>query len=313
MHRLRKRVYERLEAENRVDPINRAVDIFLAALIIVNVVAIILETVDSFEHRYRELLLVIELISVAIFTIEYLLRVWVCVEDEELAQKRFPRLRYMISPIAIIDLLSILPFYLGFLLQLDLRFLRVLRLLRILKLTRYSSAMSMLLEVLREESNSFFAGIIILMVLLILASSGAYLAEHQLQPENFGSIPHAMWWAVATLTTVGYGDVTPITPAGRIFGALVAIVGIGMAALPAGILASGMADRLRRTREELAEKFRTALEDGVIDTHEEVELENLRRRLGLSHRVADEVLKEVQRQAEESVPATCPHCGKTLS
>ncbi|WP_371225743.1 ion transporter [Roseovarius sp. 2305UL8-3] len=312
MSRLRKMVYKRLEAEPRTDPINRAIDICLVSLITINVVAVVLETVSSIEAQYHGLFVVIEFISVAVFSLEYLARVWVCVEDEEFAQYRFPRLRYMTTPIALIDLAAILPFYLSMLFSVDLRFLRVLRLLRILKLTRYSSAMSMLLDVLREEANSFFAAIFILMMLLILAASGAYLAEHQMQPESFGSIPHAMWWAVATLTTVGYGDVTPITPMGRIFGSLVAIVGIGMAALPAGILASGLADRLRRTREELAQKFRTALEDGVIDADEEAELEQLRRQLGLSHKVADEVLKAVQKEARAHDRDICPHCGKSL-
>lgn len=312
MSRLRRTLYDRLESENRADPVNRIIDAFLVALITINVFAVILETMPEIEARFHTLFVVIDTISVAVFTVEYLARVWVCVEDEELTRLSWPRLRYMASPMALIDLIAILPFYLVFFLPIDLRVLRVFRLLRILKLTRYSAAMSMLLDVLRAESHAFFAGFSILLVLLTLAASGAYLAEHRAQPEDFGSIPHAMWWAVATLTTVGYGDVTPVTPAGRIFGSLVAVVGIGMAALPAGILASGMAERLRRTRGQLSEGFRAALEDGVIDADEEVELENLRRKLGLSHKMAAEIRRQVERQGETRRDGICPHCGKPL-
>ena len=218
----------------------------------------------------------------------------------------------MASPLAIIDLLAIAPFYLAFFVSMDLRFLRVLRLLRIFKLTRYSSAMTMLLDVFREEASAFFAGFFILIVLLVLAASGAYLVEHETQPEKFGSIPDAMWWAMATLTTVGYGDVTPVTPFGKLFGACVTVIGIGMAALPAGILASGLADQLRRKREALAEQYRHALEDGVIDADEEAALESLRKDLGLSKTLANEVLSDLHRKKASVNARRCPHCGGTL-
>ena len=312
MSQLRKTIYRKLDPDEKSDWVSKYLNWFLIALIAINVLAVILETVGSIEARYRAVFWVIEFLSVAVFSVEYVLRVWTCVDDPRFKDEAHPRLSYILSPLALIDLVAILPFYLGFLFQIDLRFLRVLRLLRILKLTRYSSAMSMLLDVFREEANSFFAGFFILVVLLILASSGAYLAEHHVQPDKFGSIPAAMWWAMATLTTVGYGDVTPITPVGQVFGSLVAVVGIGMAALPAGILASGLADRLRRTREELTVKLRTALEDGVIDADEEEDLENLRRELGLSKRVALEVRADVQKHHAATPGQFCQHCGKSL-
>ena len=158
----------------------------------------------------------------------------------------------------------------------------------------------------------FYAGFFILGVLLILTASGAYLVEHEAQPDKFASIPSAMWWAVATLTTVGYGDVTPITPLGKFFGAIVTIVGIGMAALPAGILASGLADQLRRKREILGAQFRQALEDEVIDAEEEQELESLRKQLGLSERLAKEIRNDVHLNNPRSKKNHCPHCGKSL-
>ncbi|WP_299852289.1 ion transporter [uncultured Roseovarius sp.] len=312
MSQFRKTVYKKLDPDEKSDWMSRYLDLFLITLIAVNVAAVILETVDSMETRYSTAFWLIEVVSVAVFSVEYVTRVWASLEDPRFQDSSNPRLSYMLSSMALIDLLAILPFYLGFFIKMDLRFLRVLRLLRILKLTRYSSAMSMLLDVFREEANAFFAGFFILIVLLVLAASGAYLAEHQIQPDKFGSIPAAMWWAMATLTTVGYGDVTPITPAGQIFGSLVAVVGIGMAALPAGILASGLADRLRRTREEMASKFRTALEDDVIDADEEQELEEIRRELGLSKRIAEEIRADVQKSRSASARGHCPHCGKDL-
>jgi voltage-gated potassium channel len=310
---LQKTVHEKLDPSSRSDLLGRLLDLFLITLIAINVAAVILETVASIEVRFRSAFWVIEIISVAVFSVEYAVRVWACPENPEFSDRKYPRIAYMTSPLALIDLLAILPFYLGFVVDMDLRFLRILRLLRILKLTRYSSAMSMLLDVFREEANAFFAGFFILIVLLVLAASGAYLAEHEVQPDKFGSIPAAMWWAMATLTTVGYGDVTPVTPAGQIFGSLVGVVGIGIAALPAGILANGMADLLRRRRAEMAKELRVALEDGVIDADEERDLELVRRDLGLSRRIAEEIRADVQRAEDVGTAKQCPHCGENLN
>jgi len=228
----------------------RALDLSLAALILLNVVAAILETVPAIEARFGKALYAFDLFSVAVFTVEYAVRVLLCPDDPSgrFSRPVAGRLRYMATPMAVVDLLAILPFYLGAFAAVDLRFLRVLRLFRVFKLTRYSAAMAILLSVLRQEAASFGAALFILAVVLVLAASGMYLVEHDEQPEAFGSIPAAMWWAVATLTTVGYGDVTPATGMGKLFGAVVTVVGIGMVALPAGILASAFSDRLRRRR-----------------------------------------------------------------
>ncbi|MGI9372665.1 MAG: ion transporter [Hyphomicrobiales bacterium] len=307
----RKKLYDILERTDRSDPVGKFVDIFLIALIAINVISVIFETIGWVYERYGFWFAVLEYFSVAVFTIEYLARVICCVEEKPSSPHGKQRLRYMTSPIALIDLLAIAPFYLAFFFAIDLRFLRVLRLLRIFKLTRYSSAMTMLLDVFRQEASAFFAGFFILIVLLIITASGAYLVEQTAQPDKFGSIPDAMWWAMATLTTVGYGDVTPVTIVGKLFGACVTVIGIGMAALPAGILASGLADQLRRKREMLSEKYRHALEDGTIDLEERQELERLRKELGLSKSLAHEVLDSMHR--ERSRPRhSCPHCGESL-
>lgn len=310
---LRAFVYQKLERSEPGDRIGQLIGFFLIGLIALNVIAVILESVPSVEARYSRILHIIDVVSVGIFSVEYMLRLWSSVENPIYANSRAPRLRYALSPMALIDLAAILPFFLSFYYAFDLRFLRVLRLLRVLKLTRYSSAMTMILDVFRDERRILFASFYILMVLLVLAASGAYLVEHQVQPDKFGSIPEAMWWAMATLTTVGYGDVTPITPIGKVFGSVIAIIGIVMAALPAGILASSLADHLRRRRKQLAAQFRRALEDGMIDPEEEAALEELRKELGLSIRLADEIRQQAHDKRLEYVGVHCAHCGNPVS
>jgi voltage-gated potassium channel len=287
--------------------LTRALDYSIAALILLNVLATTLETVAGIEARFGRVLHAFDLFSVVVFTIEYGVRLALCPAHPS---GRFldpvrGRLRYALTPMAIIDLLAILPFYLGIFTAVDLRFLRVLRLFRVFKLTRYSAAMSILLSVLREEAPSFGASLFILCVILILAASGMYLVEQDAQPDAFGSIPAAMWWAVATLTTVGYGDVTPLTTVGKLFGALVTVVGIGMVALPAGILASAFSDHLRKRRESFQRQVTLALEDGTISAGERDKLDAVRQELGLA-------TEEAKRLVVDARAAACPHCGKTL-
>ena len=302
---LRSKIYWWLERPDKDAPGPRALEIAIIVLIISNVGAVILETVDTIYFRWQLLFDVFEYLSLSVFVVEYLTRLWVAPENPEIRS----RAAWMITPLAIIDLLAILPALLVFFVPVDLRILRTFRLLRLLKLTRYSPALGMLLAVFEEEAGAFFAGFFILMLMLIFAASGAWLAEHQVQPEAFGSIPAAMWWAVATLTTVGYGDVTPVTVAGKIFGAIITIVGIGMAALPAGIIASGLNDQLHRRRAYLKARFRKALEDGVICAEEEAAIEELRIELGLSHRAAEHILKQVLSEIQAQ-DGHCPTCGR---
>jgi voltage-gated potassium channel len=235
------------------------------------------------------------------------------VEHEE-ARFRHPvfgRLRYVFSLIALVDLLAVLPYYLAAIVPIDLRFLRVLRILRILKLSHYFAALDVLLEVARKERNAFGAAFFLLALGTLFASSGIYLCEHEIQPVAFGSIPAAMWWAVATLTTVGYGDVTPVTVAGKVFGASITVMGIGMVALPTGILASGFSEELRRRQQRYGAEMRSALADGVLDGFEREHLERLRRELGLSE---EEVagLGEERRDFSSQPPRKCPHCGEAV-
>ncbi|MBO9446330.1 ion transporter [Ruegeria sp. R14_0] len=302
---LRKKVYWWLERPDRAATGPWLLEIALILLITLNVAAVILETVDSIYERWGAALLVFEGLSLFVFVVEYASRLWVAPENPDYES----RAKWATSPIAVIDLLAILPALLYLFFPVDLRLLRTFRMLRLLKLTRYSPALGMLLAVFEEEAGAFFAGFFILMVMLIFAASGAWLAEHEAQPEAFGSIPAAMWWAMATLTTVGYGDVTPITVAGKIFGAAITVIGIGMAALPAGIIASGLNDQLHRRRASLEREFRKALEDGDICEADEADIEALRKQLGLSRRAADHIRVRVHAETDPN-KARCPTCGQ---
>lgn len=309
----RKRTAEILQARRKGDLASTVVDILLIVLISLSAISIILESVPAYQRFFEEDLYWFEILTITLFTIEYLARVWAA-PDSDNAPDRGDwsiRLRYIFTPMALIDLLAILPFYLAFFFPFDLRFLRVVRLFRVFKLTRYSSAMTALLGVLREESSSFAAALFVLGVLLILASSGIYLIEHDIQPEAFGSIPAAMWWAMATLTTVGYGDVTPVTPLGKLFGSCITIIGVAMVAIPAGILASGFSAHVRRTREEFSELLDEALDDGVLTTDEKQELEELRVELGLSREETTAMVNAALERLS-GVGAHCPHCHRRL-
>ena len=268
---MRARICQILEPGRVDDQTGRWFDIFIVSLISLNIFAIIFGSVASIYERFANYFDLFELFSVAVFSIEYVLRIWSIVDHEsgKYAAPLKGRLAFSLTPLAIVDLLAILPFYLGMFINLDLRFLRALRLLRIFKLTRYSPAMSLLLKVLRDEMQAFAAAFFILLVILVLASSGIYLFEHKAQPEAFSSIPQSIWWAVSTLTTVGYGDVTPITVGGKIFGTVIMVLGIGMVALPAGILASAFSEQVRLRRREYEVLAKEALRDGQITQQEQ--------------------------------------------
>ncbi|MAF49585.1 MAG: cyclic nucleotide-binding protein [Rhodospirillaceae bacterium] len=176
------------------------------------------------------------------------LRVWSCTENpvRDYGHPVFGRLRFAATPMAMIDLLAFLPFYLSAFFGIDLRMLRAIRLLRLLKLSRYSPALSVIGAVVRAQHKALTAALLVMLIALLFSSSILFVLEHEVQPEKFASIPDSMWWALATLTTVGYGDVTPITPLGRFFGAITMILGIGMFALPTGVIATGFADEIRK-------------------------------------------------------------------
>ncbi|MEK9875302.1 MAG: ion transporter [Betaproteobacteria bacterium] len=284
---MRARIHDILEMSDTKDPFCRIFSLFIVSLILLNVVCIVLESMDEIERHYRDLFWSIEIGSTLVFALEYLLRLWSSVESKE--NGRTPksdsrkRIQYIFSPMAIIDLIAFLPSLLQVLFPgIDLRFLRILRLLRVFKLTRYFSTFELLFNVLYEERKNLAGIFVILIVILVMAASALYLVERDVQPEKFGSIPQAMWWAIAALTTVGYGDVYPQSYLGQILGSLVTILGIGMVALPSGILASAFSEQMRQKRESLQWVIDDALEDGEIDPRELEIIRGVGNELGLS-------------------------------
>ncbi len=300
----RARVYALLELPDSIA--GRSLNALIGLLIVLNVSAVVLESVAAFEAQYRTWFFVFELISVIVFSIEYLSRVWASAEDPRFAGGWRGRLRYMLTPMAVIDLIAIAPFYLGFLIDADTRILRALRLFRVFKLTRHSTAMDLLLTVIRNEAATVASSMFVMLIIIVLAASGIYLIEREAQPDAFQSIPQAMWWAAVTLTTVGYGDVVPVTVLGKVFGLLITIAGVGMVALPAGILASGFSTELQKRRAEYQLKIKESMADGAVSREEIKELREEAENLGLSEAEAAVILKS----EEGTTPALCKHCGK---
>ncbi|MEQ9520078.1 MAG: cyclic nucleotide-gated ion channel [Parvibaculum sp.] len=246
--RLRQRLYLILEAGKTGDKASSLFDGFMVVLILANVLAFAIETEPEIAARYGHAFQLFNLVSIAIFTLEYLIRLWVCVDHPPLGGYKpwTVRLKWAVTPSMLIDLVVILPFYLSVLFVVDLRVLRVVRLLRFLKLARFSPALHSIGRVLAIEKRAILGAVIVMFGLLVFSSTGIYWIEGEVQPEVFGSVPRAMWWALATLTTVGYGDVVPVTALGRLFGGLVMVFGLGMFALPIAIVSSGFAQEIHR-------------------------------------------------------------------
>jgi len=237
---MKQTVFEILEGTSRYQKTSNALTAFIMSIVVLSCIAIVIETVEPLSVKFFNALELFEYFSIAVFTVEYMFRVWACVESPKYNHPLFGRIRFMLSPMALVDLLAILPFYLTFVVA-DLRFIRALRLLRIFrifKIARYSKALMTFGRILASKKEELVITAILGLILIFFSSSFMYFIEHDAQPEAFASIPHAMWWAVVTLTTVGYGDIYPITMPGKLLGGFIAVVGIGMFALPAGILGS---------------------------------------------------------------------------
>ena len=293
------RLSQILERADVGDRVSRNIDLFLTALVIVNIISITLESVPQIYADHKKLFIWIEIISVGIFTVEYLCRVWAA-PSKVPGQYSFAvackaRAKYMLSFSGLVDLLSILPFYLrAFFPYLDLRILRALRLLRILKLSHYNSAMEDLFEAINEERRSFYAASYLFAILFILSSTLMYFAEYRTHPTGFQSIPDSMYWALITLTTVGYGDITPITVTGKLIAVGSAILGVIVVAIITGIVASSFNSQMERRNIIFEDQVRKALLDGILDHTEKADLERLRKEFGMTKRRADALINQVQ-------------------
>ncbi len=245
---MRHRVHEVLDKGLSGSALADGVHATLIGLILLNVLAVILESVPWIADRYGAVFTAIELVSTLIFTAEYAARLWTAPEHPLLAGMTplRARLRHAVSFALVIDLLAILPFYLNLILGIDLRFLLLLRLVRFFKLARYSPGFTSLVEALWSERRALGASLIIFLGALVIAAAAMRLAEQDAQPDKFATIPDALWWAVITLTTVGYGDVYPVTSAGKVIAGITAVTGIAMLALPVGIIATAFAREIQR-------------------------------------------------------------------
>ena len=283
--KIQKRTSELLSKGNITDKPSQYVDMILFILILLNIAAVCLESVKYIGEEYKVAFNIFELISVVIFSIEYLLRVWSAPSREDLGSSSnlIKRLKYIFSFTGLVDFLaiipSILPYFFG---GVDLRWLRVLRLLRLLKISNYSSALEDFFSAIKADWRSFSAALYLMVIALFLSSALMYIAEHDSQPEKFSSIPETMWWGLITLTTVGYGDVSPVTPLGKIIGAFTAIMGVCTVALLTGIVASAFANQRAQKAAILEAEINQALSDGVISDDEAQKIEKLRKELNLS-------------------------------
>ncbi|MCK8061630.1 MULTISPECIES: ion transporter [unclassified Fusibacter] len=244
---MKQRIFEIIEPANNDDKASLLFDRIIVIMILINVLAIILESFESLSLSYGSTFRIIEVISVAVFTVEYVLRIWTAPLKYKSISKTKSVYRQIKSPMAIIDLLAILPFYLPMFIPIDLRFLRIIRLtrmFRLFKLNRYNQSLNMLSRVIQREKEHLQVTLFVTFLLLLIASTLMYTFENHVQPEAFSNIVETFWWAIATLTTVGYGDVYPITAIGKVLSGIIALLGIGVVALPTGILSSGFLQEL---------------------------------------------------------------------
>ena len=277
--------------------INKFCDLFIIFWVLISVLSVLLETVESVHYILAMEFAVLDSVAVAVFTTEYLMRMYSCVEDPKFESPYAGRAKYGFTLGALIDLLAVLPFFLEALLHhlFDLRFLRIFRMLRLLKLTRFSDATKLVWDGIKREAGTIGASFFVLLLVIILCGSIGYLLEHAAQPEKFESIPGAIYWSVITLSSVGYGDISPITPLGRFITSLMALLGIALVAIPSGILSAAFTDQLRIERESIGGKIAAMMEDNNIDAGEKALLEADARRLHITDAELTGMIQSAQR------------------
>lgn len=280
MKKIKKRIYEIISKAEEGDRVSKIFDWSIMILIALSIISIILESFVSIYDKYHSVFQIFEVITVVVFTIEYLLRIWTA--DLLFPESKHPRLKYVFSFMAIIDLLAILPFYLPFI-SADLRFLRMMRLfrlfrlLRVFKLGRYFEALQIIVKVIKTSGPQLIMSVVICFFVMLFSAIIMYTVENPVQPEQFPNVISSLWWAICTLTTVGYGDVYPITHVGRLFASLISLVGIGIIAIPTGIIAAGFNQAITRDKEEEVNK--TSQGRDAIEEMDHDDLLNLQARI----------------------------------
>ena len=274
---------------------------FIGLWVLISVLAVVLESVHSVSYILHVEFVILDSIAVAIFTLEYCMRIYSCVEEPRFSHALTGRIKQAKQPSTVVDFLAILPFFLEYFLHhlMDLRFLRVFRLARLLKLTRGSDATATLGRVIQREWPVIAAAGFIMLLLVVLTASLGYLFEHEAQPDKFDNIPNAIYWAVITLASVGYGDISPITPAGRSMTIVLALIGIGIFAIPAALLSSAFSDELVKERNALKVQIHDILADGKIDPEEMEFIRRESKRLHLNVGEINALLQQVQKELHE--------------
>ena len=274
---------------------------FIGLWVLISVLAVVLESVHSVSYILHVEFVILDSIAVAIFTLEYCMRIYSCVEEPRFSHALTGRIKQAKQPSTVVDFLAILPFFLEYFLHhlMDLRFLRVFRLARLLKLTRGSDATATLGRVIQREWPVIAAAGFIMLLLVVLTASLGYLFEHEAQPDKFDNIPNAIYWAVITLASVGYGDISPVTPAGRAMTIVLALIGIGIFAIPAALLSSAFSDELVKERNALKIQIHDILADGKIDPEEMEFIRRESKRLHLNVGEINALLQQVQKELHE--------------
>lgn len=305
MPSLKHRVYQALEYKETDNYIVSIINWVLIIFILVNVMVASLETVPELAASYENSFTLFENIATLVFTVEYFLRVWVSSENPAFKN----RFSYLLSTSSIIDLVCILPFYLSIFFDSQIKVLIILRLFRLFKLVRYFKPLEIMGSTIKAELHVFLPSLFILFILIMIAASGMYFLEKDIQPKAFGSIPQAMWWSVVTLTTLGYGDVVPATLGGKIFASLITILSIGTVALPTGALASRFSEELSNRKKQFKEIATELQKKGSLCSEDLKTLNASRENMCLSKDEADELIKDACSKNQKH----CPHCGKDIT
>jgi len=306
---LRVKTYQLLESETKQGLTAKIVNWLLILLIVSNVTAAIVSSDQNYFVLYKQTFILFEKISLTIFSVEYLLRVWCCIEDIKYQNtpKLKARINYIFTPMALIDLIAILPFMIAMFFSVDLRALRLIRMLRLLKLTHYFRGFNLFITVIVKELKSIVAVMLVMLFFVIIAASLIYSIEGKVQPEAFGSIFKSFWWAIVTMTTVGYGDTVPVTTLGKVISSFIMLIGVVFVALPAGMLAARFGEEIRERKEQLDTNIKSALTDGYINDEDLQTLKILAEKLEIE---PDELQESITLLKQGHQKTKCPHCGK---
>jgi voltage-gated potassium channel len=304
----RQRVYALLNPTQYSGKLQELLDTFVVWWVFISVVAVILESVEGIHYHLNLQFIVLDAVAVFIFSLEYIFRLYSCVEDPDYKGGIAGRIGYAKTPIVIIDFLAIVPFFLESLLNqlFDLRFLRIFRLMRLLKLTRYTTSTGTLVKALRREWPVIGASTFIMLLLVVLTASLGYLFEHEAQPDKFENIPQSIYWAVITLASVGYGDISPVTPVGRLMTLIMALVGIGIFAVPAAILSTAFNDQLHKDREMMHNELARFMKDGELDEAERAQIMTEAKNLHISEEEVELLIERARLDREQAESGHLP-------